>query len=336
MLQCINLSLSNRCNANCIWCPKSRGTKHNYDMSFDIIKKIIDEISDSTFPHKIEMIHVSENGEALYNADFLNIVRYIKNKLPNVAINFLSNFGLMTNEISESLLKEKLLTSIQVNIDGHDKDSYFSVKGISFSSVIKNLKFFLEMREKYDPEFDFCINVMPAFEYAATVKSFLGVIPDRLSDNNIITVSTFEETEKFLRTFVPDNVRIRHSKAGLWAERNKIKNLIKPVTNKELECPLFSRVKQEAFIAPNGDWYACCLDDNNDLVLGNVMKQSIEEIYNSQTRLLLLQNLENKEFDKIGYPCSNVLACQTVTIKSDLFEELSKNFTANSKIKFKD
>ena len=46
-LTCINLCLSNRCNATCIWCPTSRGTNHNYDMPWETVKKIVDELAAS-------------------------------------------------------------------------------------------------------------------------------------------------------------------------------------------------------------------------------------------------------------------------------------------------
>ena len=142
-IDCINLALSNRCNATCIWCPTSRGTKHNFDMPFDVVKKIIDEAADPAFPNPIKMIHLSENGEALYHPEFLEIVRYIRAKLPNTALNLLSNFGLMSAKIAKPLLEEKLLSSIQVNIDGHDAKSYKAVKGISYAGVIKNVKKFV-------------------------------------------------------------------------------------------------------------------------------------------------------------------------------------------------
>jgi len=336
MLKCINLSLSNRCNAKCIWCPKSRGTKNNFDLSYDIVVKIVDEISNPTFPFKVDMIHVSENGEALYNQDFLKILRYIKKKLPDISINFLSNFGLMTAEISETLLKEKLLTSAQVNIDGHNAGSYKAAKEISFKSVIKNVKYFLQMREKYDPNFDFCINVMPAAEYAITVSQSFHVLPDRLEPGSTIPFSTFESTKQVLRRFVPDNVRIRHSKSGLWSERKLVANgtLKFPVPNEELNCPLIDRVKSEAFIAPNGDWYACCLDDNNDLVLGNVLNSSILEIYNSSSRRQLIEKLEARKFDEIGYPCNAVAACQTISLPTNHYHKLTSNIPIGENLKF--
>ena len=336
MLKCINLSLSNRCNANCIWCPIDRGTKHNYDLSFESIVKIIEEVSAPSFPYKLEMMHISENGEALYHPEFLKIVRYIKQKLPDVPMNFLSNFGLLTPEISKALLKEKLLSSVQVNIDGHDEASYKAVKGISFKSVIKNLKHFLDMREKYDPEFDFCINVMPAFEYAATVKTLFNDRPDRTTSNTEIAFSTFEATEQMLREFVPDNVRIRHSKPGLWSERKKVHSGVMkfPGDESTLTCPMIERVKSEAYIAPNGDWYACCLDDNNDIVLGNINNQSILEIYNSEDRKEFIRKLENKEFANIGYPCSAIAACQIVSLPEKIYKEMTANIPLGTKIRF--
>lgn len=336
MIKCINFSLSNRCNANCIWCPTSRGTKHNYDLPIDVVKKVVDEFADPKCQHKLEMIHISENGEALYNPDFLDIIRYIKKKLPGVSINFLSNFGLLTKDISEALFKENLLTSVQVNIDGHDKESYEAVKGISYKSVIKNLKYFLEMRQKYNPDFDFCINVMPAFEYTLTVKQYFGTTPDRYDSTKPTPFSTFSETKKSLREFVPDNVRIRYSKSGLWAERRLITSgkVKSPVDQSKLDCPLLDRVEHEVFIAPNGDWYACCLDDNNDIVLGNVKDSTVHELFLSQKRLTFLDRLKNRKFEEIGYPCNTVVCCQTISLHPEDFSNMTSGLSVGTGVKF--
>ena len=323
-LKNINLSLSNRCNASCIWCPTSRGTKHNFDMPWEIAKKIIDELADQ--PEHIKMIHVSENGEALYNPDFLKIVRYIKEKLPSTAVNLLSNFGLVTEEMSRALLSEKLLSSLQVNIDGHDADSYKAVKGISYTSVIRNVKTFLKLREEFDPEFNFQINVMPAFEYAYTVSTFFHAPPDRAKDP--IPYSDFDISVESLRQFVPENVRITHSKSGFWAERKLVAagKIKLPVDQKTLSCPLLGRVETEAFIAPNGDWYPCCLDDNNDIVLGNVVESTIMEILHSEKRKDFLTKLRAKQFEEIGYPCNTVVCCQTITMNETDFKNRTGHF----------
>ena len=329
-IECINLALSNRCNAKCIWCPKTRGTKHNFDMSFDTVKKIVDEAASPDFPYQIKMIHLSENGEALYNKDFLDIVRYIKLKLPNTALNLLSNFGLMKPSIARKLLEEKLLSSIQMNVDGHDAKSYKAVKGISYAGVIKNLKKFLELRQKYDPNFDFSINVMPAFEYAVSVNAFLNHKPDQMKKR--IPFSSFEATVKTLREFIPDNVYINHSKSGLWAERGLVTSgrARINVDQSTLDCPLLSRVESEIFVAPNGDWYPCCYDDNNDIVLGNVNESTLMEIHDSDTRKQFINKLRARRFEEIGYPCNTVACCQSVSIKN--FDDATKDYSLGDHI----
>jgi len=323
-IECINLALSNRCNAACIWCPSSRGTKHNFDMPVHVVKKIIDEAADPSFPFNINMIHLSENGEALYHSEFLEIVRYIKQKLPNTALNLLTNFGLMTSELAESLLTEKLLSSIQVNIDGHDAATYKSVKKIGYDGVIKNLKKFINLRTQLDPLFDISINVMPAFEYAMSVNAFLNTPPVQMTED--IPFSSYELTVESLREFVPIDIPILHSKAGLWAERKLItsgKAQIN-VDQSTLNCPLLDRVERECFIAPNGDWYPCCYDDNNDIVLGNVVTSTLLEIHNSETRQTFISRLKARQYEEIGYPCNTIACCNSITIKN--YKELTSHY----------
>ena len=333
-IECINLALSNRCNATCIWCPTSRGTKHNYDMPFELVRKIIDEAADPAFPYKIKMIHLSENGEALYHPEFLDIVRYIKAKLPHTALNLLSNFALMSPKIAKALLQEKLLSSIQVNIDGHDAKSYKAVKGISYAGVIKNLKRFLQLREQHDPDFDLQINVMPAFEYAVTVNAFLNTRPDQAKKP--IPYSSYQLTVKSLREFVPNNIHIHHSKSGLWAERKLITSGRAQITvdQSTLDCPLLSRVESEIFVAPNGDWYPCCYDDNNDIVLGNLVESTLMEIHDSEHRKIFIERLKAHKYEEIGYPCNTVACCQSISIEKNNYAENTKEYAAGDLISF--
>ena len=329
----VNLALSNRCNAKCIWCPTSRGTKHNFDMSKDIAFKVIDELAE--FDYDINGMHFSENGEAIYNKDFMEILLYASEKLPNTKLNMLSNFGLMTRSLSEQICKSRTLYEFQVNIDGHDSASYRAVKGISYESVMRNVETFLKMRQKYHPEMQFVINVMPAFEYSVTVNALMQDSPDQTRGKSI-PYSSFEHTRNSLQSLVKKyNVHVRHSKSGLWAERKTFqRNRHKlNVDQSKMDCPMFKRVEHEAFIAPNGDWYPCCLDDNNDIVLGNVNNQTVQEIYTSQRRLEFVEKLRNRQYEEIGYPCNTVACCQNIQMPPNEYDKIEKNFKIGSSIK---
>lgn len=337
-LRNLNFALSNRCNAKCVWCPVSRGTKLNFDMDKDLVFKIIDEVSDPEFPYEIKNIHMSENGEALYHKDFVEILRYIKKKLPNTEVDMLSNFGLMSNKIAKILIDEKLFYSIQVNVDGHDEDSYRAVKGIPFKSVIKNLKHFLQLRYDHYPEMIFTINVMPAFEYAATVFSTFGKNPDQVKPGQAVPYSTYELVCESLKYHLGQELYdslslLRHSKAGLWAERSKFKSGEFKVQS-DVSCPLIKRIQEEMFIAPNGDYYACCLDDNNDMVLGNLKENTVLEIWQSQERINFVNNLKMKNFDKLGYPCNTIGACQTVSIDEKQWKEIQEQYANVKEVVF--
>lgn len=323
----INLSLSNRCNAKCIWCPTSRGTKHNFDMPKETAFKVIDEISEMS---TINSMFFSENGEGIYNNDFIEIVSYARQKLPNSYFNMLSNFGMMTPELSKQILENKLIDEFQVNIDGHDAESYYAVKKISYRSVIKNLTQYLELRKKYHPEQMFIVNAVPAAQYAITIKSLLQTQPDQVQVEDQIPYSNLQAIQQSLDELDKKyNLSlIRQQSPGLWAERKTFRRAIKNmnIDQSNMNCPMFDRVKSEAFIAPNGDWYPCCLDDNNDIVLGNVNTQTVQEIYTSQRRLEFVEKLKNRQYEEIGYPCNTVACCHHNHMPKEILQEMVKDF----------
>jgi MoaA/NifB/PqqE/SkfB family radical SAM enzyme len=288
-------------------------------MPWKTAQKIIDEASSDSFPWSIKHITLSENGEAIYNPDFLKIARYIRSKFPDTIVSSLSNFGMMTKSLSTAIIKEKLVDTMTINIDGHDAASYKAVKGISFKSVMRNFRNFMKLRNRFYPELKVKINVMTAVEYTLTVNTVLQHLPEQV--NTDIPYSDIDLVKNMLSKHIDIKndlyLDISTSKSGFWAERNLLRSGIvkSPVDQSKLNCPLLDRVKSQAFIAPSGDWYACCLDDDNDLVLGNVNTQTLVEIHNSQTRKEFISNLENHRFEQIGYPCNTVVCCESFSIK---------------------
>jgi len=336
MLVEVNLALSNRCNAKCIWCPTTRGTKHNFDMPKETAFKILDELEN--WPNHIGIVHFGENGEALYNPDFIEILRYARKKLPKTKINMLSNFGMMTKELAEVILKERLIDEFQVNIDGHDAESYYAVKKISYKSVLKNVIRYLQIRKVWHPEQWFVVNVVPAFEYTAAVKMLMQDSPDQVPDATVPFSNLAAVEQSWKKILEKYNVVIRHQSPGMWAERKTFlrnRDRIK-IDQSKIDCPMFHRVESEAFIAPNGDWYPCCLDDNNDIVLGNVNTQSLKEIYDSQKRHEFVEKLRNRQYEEIGYPCNTVACCHHNHIPEYVFDDLGKDLRPGDMINFGD
>ncbi|MGF3555233.1 MAG: radical SAM/SPASM domain-containing protein [Thermoplasmatota archaeon] len=313
MLKSINLSLSSVCGADCLYCPSNRGKKIKQKiMLFEWGKKIIDEISSDDFKkyHNVESIIIGENGDAFLNKDLIKILRYIKSRLPQIRVEIFTNFQNFTEEKAEIILGEKLMDKVYCNIDGYNNQNYYNVKKLDLDKTKYNLINFLKIREKLNVYVPLTFFVLTLNNYIHTIHNNFDFYPTKLKDHNLRNVpDDFSIIKKQLKEILdPKKDNIIKSWVMGWAEREKFAD--KNINYKKYSCPNLTRIEEEAFIAPDGTWYACCYDSNNELVLGNVITQSINEIFFSKKRMELIKLLKNKQFEKIGGPCKTVNCCQ--------------------------
>jgi len=307
-IESLNLSFSNKCPARCVFCPIERGKKDNNYMGRMTVRRLVDEVASRDFPWKVRTIQVGENGDAFTSPYILDNLTIIRSVLPRVKINLTSNLFCMTEEHAKEILEKELLDGLQLNIDGHDVETYEAQKGISYKKVMKNLKMFLELRDDIFPAFPVSVNVLPLSVYCQRVEVQFGRKP--LQAPETIPVSSYEQVKKSLQEkyWFPDDVYIRESPTFFWAERG----MDIEFNLSEYNCPQLPRVETEAFICPSGGYYPCCFDSNNDQIFGNVNECSLVEIHNSEKRLNFIKMLKAGEFEKIGYPCSRVPFCKAV------------------------
>lgn len=305
----INLAVSNACGADCMFCPD---TKKKWGMmSMQLVKKIADEVASGIGAvHDVRRFSVGENGDALLNTEFIEILRYLKKSNPNVSVSINTNFQYFTKEISEVVVKEGLIDEVMVNIDGHDEGSYYKMKRIPYRVVEQNILDFLEVRGKIKvPLTIICLT----FDYYH--KKIINAFGIRsLKDKNIIKFKGFMDDFELIKQNWKDRIesddKIVRSTTFGWAEREMIKNM--GYDHSRFGCSQMKRILHECFIAPNGDWYACCFDEKQQLVLGNINENSIDEIYHGVSRGEFVRKLKNREYENIGYPCSLVESCQTL------------------------
>ncbi len=311
MLNSINLSLSSLCGANCVFCPSDLGKGiPTRIMSVETVSKIIREIAElnAAKKHDITKLYIHEQGDAFLNPAIMEILVLIRSVLPDIEVVLFTNFQYVTPERSEVILKKKLINTWFTNIDGY-KQSYYKVKHIDFDKVIANLKAFIKNRNKYYPELSLTVYVITYKSYVNTIKKRYGFSPIIAKGNSLFIKDHYRKTSDYLLKNVIDPKLDRVMRAGIagYAERDKFD--IGKIDYDKYVCPFLESVNQSAFIAPDGTWYACCLDSKNELKLGNVMETSIDHIYNSNKRLMLIEDLGNKKFSKIGGPCATVPAC---------------------------
>jgi MoaA/NifB/PqqE/SkfB family radical SAM enzyme len=284
-------------------------------LPYDYAQIIIDETASPDFlsRHKLGKFEVGENGDSFINPDFIDVLRYIRKKHDKITISLFTNFFRFTREIAKVICHERLVDVITTNIDGHDAESYKAVKGINYGTVEQNILDFIEVRKHSDFKPRLRMQAITMADYVNKVMSKLGKPPLALPKDVDRTklVDDFEEIRTIWVPRLDASLDVfSRSPVFLWAERAQIDTNPKRVVN--FFCPLLERVKHEAFISPDGNWYVCCYDSRYDIKFGNVVETSIQEVFDSERRASIIKALEERRFHDIGYPCTTVEACQWV------------------------
>lgn len=122
----LNLGLTNRCNAKCVFCPTRETTQKLIDMPFGLACNIIDE----TVPYIKHHISLALFGESTLYKKLPEIVEYVRRKSKLQII-------LYTNGI----ILPKVDVDIIVSLDATSRQEYIFTKGVDkYDQVIENIK----------------------------------------------------------------------------------------------------------------------------------------------------------------------------------------------------
>jgi MoaA/NifB/PqqE/SkfB family radical SAM enzyme len=316
----INLSLASLCSSDCIFCPSERGSNICQKfMTLALVEKIVRELRSGAFrkDHNVQIVSMGENGDAFLNKEILPILRLIRRELPHVNMICYTNFRTFAPDIIDVVMKENLLNFVGCNIDSADEATYFAVKRTDLKKVLEHLNYFLVMRRKWRRDIPLGVGMLTLYTYVHSIYNNYGDLPLKLKDRNMDINKIKDDSEEIRRLILP---LLDHPKDKLWVTQPVLGWAERPLGMRQkidyanLSCPLLERIKEEAFIAPDGLWYACCSDGNNELALGHVDKQSLNDIFRGGKRRSLLKALEERQYQKIGGPCLTVNCCQGLDI----------------------
>lgn len=308
-LTALNLSLASACGADCIFCPTNRGERiRAKTMPLELAKHAIDQAAIVTDTVKIKEFSFGENGDAWINKQILDVFRYAKEKMPDAYRLCATNMQNLTPERIEEIIRDDLLHSIDFNIDGLNDVTFNAAKGLSIKYVNERFNKLLETRAKYNSNLRIVISILPARRYAEEVIRRLGKPPIKMKDPAILSMP--DESAAIIEAIRPalrSTDQIYNASPFLWAEREQVDP--STLDYSQYRCPSMNWVMTKSYIAPNGDWYACCFDADNELTLGNITTQSLHDIATGETRRVFLERLMQQKFGEIGGPCATVNCC---------------------------
>ncbi len=282
----INIDPTDKCNFRCKFCPtgdrelmkKTEGRNFG-SMDFNLYKKIIDDICE--FEEPIKVLRLYKDGEPLLNPHFSEMIRYAKEKKCCDRVDTTTNASLLTHDLSLKIIKSGL-DRINISIEGVNEEQYktFSDYKINFENLVENIKFFYENRKQ--------------------CEMIVKINGDTLSQ---------EDKDKFYNIFgdIADGVYIE-SIMSCWpefelngVEVNKDVGIYQQEIKEVLVCPY---VFYSFSINSNGTASACYLDWARKLLIGDVNKQSVKEIWNG-SELKELQRMFLKKERKTHYICKD-------------------------------
>lgn len=269
----LDIAITNVCNLECTFCARTvrveegrwRKSQH---MSLELFKKIIDEAVElGTYSINMNLLN-----EPLIHPKLIEMIRYAKDK-GIVDVFFHSHGGLLTGEKAEKLL-ESGLDRLLISIDSPYKEKYNKIRVLSdFDQVMNNLKQFKKMRDE-----------------KGLLNPVIRVSSIQFSDTS---QKEIEDAKSLFLQFA-DAIGFQQ-----YVDPRKEIGKDKKYENgykSEFVCHQpFTRFS----IIEDGRVSPCCLDYDQQLIIGDVSKQSLKSIWQSSKLNGIRETLKKGEFYKI-------------------------------------
>lgn len=247
----ITLELTNRCNLNCVFCPRNHMEKHLGVMSERLFKKAIDEMAE----HKPIALVPFFRGESLLHPKFIELMNYAKDKGIG-PIQLTTNGMLLNNEMGQAILDSGVdfvsFSMDTVNAEDYERDRV----GAKYGQVVANIEKFIELRDSTGRK-----------------------IPE-IQVSSVATETALPYKERFIAYWIDkaDRVRIfvEHSKDGSFGS---LQALDEHRFEKRLPC---KKVVTDMVVYWDGSVALCNHDWDRKEPIGNINEKTILEIWNGE------------------------------------------------------
>ncbi len=254
------------CNFQCKFCPTADRKLiktipgRNRIMDFNLYKKIVDDICE--FEKPIKVLRFFKDGEPLLNSRFAEMIKYAKEKRCAERIDTTTNGSLLTPEKSRAII-EAGINRINISIEGVNDGQYlkFSNYKIDFNNLVKNVAYLYKNKKNCEIIVKINGDAISKKDGKNFYKIF-GNIADGVYVEHIMSCWANYELKE---------VKV-NQKVGIYGQ--KIKEV--------MVCPY---VFYSFSINSDGSASACFLDWARKLIIGDVKKETVKDIWNGEKLL---------------------------------------------------
>ena len=260
MFKKIYIEISNICNLKCKFCPETNRKQES--ISIENFEEIIKKVHKYT---NLVCLHVK--GEPLIHNKLEDILLILEKY--NLKANITTNGTLLKQKL-KILKNSKLVRQINISIhsinqnenlgDKYLQDILESVDELNGKIISYRLWNLQNIKEN-----DVNDNIIKTIEEYYNLKN----LKQELINNDFIKIK--------------DNVFINQDTEFVWPDINK---------DSIIEKGKCLALKEQIAILVDGTVVPCCLDNNGDMPLGNILNETLEDILNKELSINIKKNFE--------------------------------------------
>ena len=266
----IYIEITNICNLNCSFCSKVE--KERRMLSTSEFIEIINKIKDYT-----ESIYLHVKGEPLTHPNIIEFINIAKEN--NLKVNLTTN-GVLFPKYAEELGKCTNLNKINFSLHSENNISNYCEKIFDSVNNLTNQTVIYRLWTLKENELDDKSTII-----VDKIKKYY-----KLEENVVNRIKTENNIK------IASNIYVDKDNEFVWPEVNDYQSR-----------GYCYALKTQIAILSDGTVVPCCLDSNGQIELGNIFKESLEDIINSKR----YQNLKKSFQDR--NPCEEL--CKSCTFK---------------------
>ncbi len=239
-------------------------TREQGYIDFKIFKKAIDELITANPDYLTDQpVWLHHFGESLQHPEFAKLIRYAVDRGVKACLSI--NPIMLKPDVAFELIKSKL-HMLYISLDGHDDESFYRIRGLkkAYQSSHDKVVDFLKLKK----------------QHKSHTRIVLSMIDFQLNEDSITKTRDYWESFAEVDQFLLKSFSTWDGNASDVSELSKETEYSgdKKLSDK-VECPF---PFEQMTVLWNGTVVPCCNDYNGKLILGDLKKQTLSEIWNGQ------------------------------------------------------
>ncbi|MDD3773738.1 MAG: SPASM domain-containing protein [Patescibacteria group bacterium] len=277
--QNIHLEVTNNCNLACPMCINRVQTRKKGFMSLALYQKILKQVVANPYLEKLALMGL---GEPLLHPRFVKMSRLAK-KMGVKHVYTSTNATLLNKKLTQKLLIKPSLDLLIISLDGFKKNTYEQIRcGATYQKVLNNIFYFINQREK------------------------MKLKKPRLVIQFLLMKKNFKEKKDFIKFWRnrldrQDTIYIRDVDT-FGGQVPDLRLKLQKINKKRKPCVQLFR---DFLVSWDGKVTVCCKDLHYTMMVGDLNKQTIQEIWMSKK----WQQIRKKHFKKLWRQISLCANC---------------------------